>query len=94
MLLFSHKVVSDSFVIPQTACQGPLCPWNFPAKNTGVDCLSFFRGFVQPGDQTCVSYIGRQILTSEPPGKPNIYIFTYYWLLKYINCNTVPCAMQ
>ena len=32
--------------------------------------ISFSRGSSQPTDQTCVSCIGRQIIT-KPPGKPN-----------------------
>ena len=25
-------------------CQAPLCPWNFPGKNTGVCCHSLLQG--------------------------------------------------
>ena len=43
------------FVTPWTiACQAP-CPWDFPGKDTGVDChflLSFCRGSFWPRDQT------------------------------------------
>ena len=34
-----------------------LCPWDFPGKHTGVDCISLSRGSSQSRDQTCISYI-------------------------------------
>ena len=37
-----------------------LCPWNFPGKNTGVDCHALFQGSSWPRDRTWVSCIGRQ----------------------------------
>ena len=39
-----------------------LCPWTSPGKNTGVGCISFFRGSSQPRDRTLISCIGRRIL--------------------------------
>ena len=33
--------------------------------------ISFSRGFSWPGDQTRIFCIGRQIFTTEPPGKPH-----------------------
>jgi len=38
LLLFSHKVISNSFATPWTAAHRLLCPWDFPGKNTGVGC--------------------------------------------------------
>ena len=35
-LLFSHKVMSDSFGTPWPTRF--LCPWAFPGKNTGASC--------------------------------------------------------
>ena len=32
--------------------------------------ISYCKGSFQPRDQTCIFSIGRQSLTSEPPGKP------------------------
>ena len=43
-----------------------LCPWDFPGKNTGVlegAAISSSRESSRPRDRTCVSYIGRQILS-------------------------------
>ena len=42
-----------------------LCPWNFPGKNTGLDCHFLLRGSSRPRGQThvsCVPCIGRWIL--------------------------------
>ena len=41
-----------------------LCSWDFPGKNTGVDChfISFSRGSSRPRDWTQISCIGRRIL--------------------------------
>ena len=37
-MLFSHKVMSDSFAMLRLiACQ-VLCLWDFPGRNTGVGC--------------------------------------------------------
>ena len=38
IILFSRKVVSDSFVTPWTVPARLLCPWDFPSKNTGMGC--------------------------------------------------------
>ena len=47
-----------------------LCPWASPGKNTWVGCLSPLQGIFWPRNQTFISYIGWQIFTTEPPGKP------------------------
>ena len=38
----SRSVMSDS-VTPWTVTHQALCPWNFPGKNTGVDCHSLLQ---------------------------------------------------
>ena len=35
----SRSVVSDSLDPMDCSLPGPLCPWNSPGMNTGVDCL-------------------------------------------------------
>ena len=42
VLVLSHSVGSNSFAAPWTArlC----CPWNFPGKNTGVNCHFLLQG--------------------------------------------------
>ena len=37
-------------------------PWEFPGKNTGVGCYSFFRESSRPRDRTHVSCMGRRLL--------------------------------
>ena len=40
-----------------------LCPWDFPGKNTGMDCHIFlFQGILKPRDQIHVSCTGRWVL--------------------------------
>ena len=44
---------------------GPLCPWNFPGKNTGACCHVLLQEIPQPRDQThvsCIFCISRQVL--------------------------------
>ena len=43
------------FTAPWTvAHQTPLCPWDFPGKNTGVGCHFLLQGIFPPKDQTLV----------------------------------------
>ena len=46
-----------------------LCPWDSAGKNAGVGSHGPSRGFSQPRDWTCVSYISCTA-TLVPPGKP------------------------
>ena len=32
-----------TFATPQTVDHRPFCPWDFPGKNTGVDCHSLLQ---------------------------------------------------
>ena len=46
----------------------PLCPWDFPSKNTGVGCHFFLQGIfpgIEPGSPT----LQAEALPSKPPGK-------------------------
>ena len=46
-------------------------PWDFPGKNTGVDCHFLLQGiFPSPRVQTHVSFIVGRFFTTELPGKP------------------------
>ena len=40
----------------------PLCPWDFPGKNTGVGCHALLQGPSQPRDWTCISCTGKWTL--------------------------------
>ena len=44
VLLFSHSVISDSLGTPWTEPTRPLCPWDFPGKNTVVGCHYLLQG--------------------------------------------------
>ena len=47
-----------------------LCPWDFPGKNTGVDCYSLLQGiFPTQGSNESPALAGR-FFTTEPLGKP------------------------
>ena len=52
-----------------------LCPWNSPAKNTGVGSLPFSRA-LNSRDWTWVSCTATDSLPSEPQAKA---IYTYSW---------------
>ena len=70
--LFSHSAVSISFATPWTvARQAPLCPWDFPGKNTGVG--SHFlpqEDLSNPGLKPMSPALAGGCHTTEPPGKP------------------------
>ena len=44
VLLFSHSVISDSLGTTWTEPTRPLCPWDFPGKNTVVGCHYLLQG--------------------------------------------------
>jgi len=52
-----------------------LCPWDFPGKNTGVDCPSFLqRNLPDPGVKPMSPALAGRFFTTEPPGKS-------FWLI-------------
>ena len=54
-----------------------LCPWDSPGKNTGVGCHSLLQGiFLTQGSNLGLLHC-RQILPSEPPGKPALKLCTH-----------------
>ena len=69
LLLFSHEVVSKSFVAPWNPT-GFSVHWDFPARVLKWVAISFSRGSSQPRDRTHVSSISGGFFTTEPPGKP------------------------
>ena len=54
-----------------------LCPWDFLDKNTGVGCHLFSRGSSWCKDQTCGSYIGKQVLYPWATKEPHTILHTY-----------------
>ena len=77
------------FATPWTvAHQSPLSMRFFFTEEYWSVAISFSRGSSQPRNQTyvsCVSCIGRQILTTEPPGKSTIYYVSILFLKVKIN---------
>ena len=62
MLLFSHSVVSISFVILWTLVSWLLRPWGFPGKNTGVCCHFLLQGIFPTQGLSPSLLLGRGIL--------------------------------
>ena len=60
------------------ACQAPLSSGIFQARILEWVAISFSRRSSRPRDGPRFSYIGRQILYHEPPGKP-VFLFTLLW---------------
>ena len=81
--MLSQSVMSDSFVTPQTAATRLLCPWDFPGKNTGVDCHSLLQGiFLTQGSNLhllCLLHCRQILLPTELSGSPHFsYISEKY----------------
>ena len=60
-MLFSHFIISNSFVTPWTLAHQTL--------SMGLDSHSLLQGISRPMDQTCVSRITGRFFTIEPLGK-------------------------
>ena len=69
--LFHRSVMSDSFATPWTiAHQTPLCPWDFPGKNTEVGCQFFLQGiFPDPGIEPVSPALAGGFFATEPQGQ-------------------------
>ena len=66
-LLFSHKVMSDSFGTPWPTRF--LCPWAFPGKNTGASCHFLPQGIFLTQELNLHLLHCRQILYRWPTGE-------------------------
>jgi len=76
----SQSVMSDSLRLHELWPARVLCPWNFPAKNTGVGCYS--RGSSWPRDQTLISSffcIGRRIRFHWATREALGYMYSISW---------------
>ena len=69
MCVLSHFSHVQLLEIPWTIAHQVLCPWDYPGKNTGVNCHALFQGIFSTQDQTWVSCIAGSFFTAEPPGK-------------------------
>ena len=80
------------FVTPWAiACQ-PLCPWDFPGKNTAVGFHVFLQGiYLTQGSNLCLLHllIAGRFFTTQPPGKVHRLPKhkTYLFPLQGLNCS-------
>ena len=66
----SRSVVSDSLQPHGLQLARLLCPWDFPGKNTGVNCHFLLQGiFPAQGLNLGLLNLQANSLPSEPPGK-------------------------
>ena len=70
LLLFSCPVVSDSATPWTVALSVSSVQGILQTRTPEWVALPFSRGSSRPRDQTCISCTGRQVLYTEPPGKP------------------------
>ena len=70
IFLLSSSAMSNS-VIPWTVATRLLCPWNFPGKNTGVDCHFHLQGIfpIQGSDRKSPVWQAH-LFTTEAPWNP------------------------
>ena len=94
-LLFCCLVIKSClpFAIPWTAaCQAPLCPWDFPGKNTtGLGCHFLLQG-IFPTQQSNLDsrQIHYHLTTREDP----IKIKKYFVTCQYSKKCTVQCPVH
>ena len=79
-MFLSCKVVSNSLVTPGSSVYGI-----FPGENTVLGAISFSKGSSQIQESKLCLLLGRWILITVPPGKPNT-IFSYLLICQQINC--------
>ena len=72
--VLSHSVVSNSLGLHGLQATRLLCPWNFPGKNTEVDCHLFLQGmFLTQGLNLCLLHWQADSLPLSHLGSP-VYV--------------------
>ena len=73
--MFSHKVVSDSFVTPWTIAYQPPLSKGFPRQEywSGLP-FPFLGDLPDSGIEPASPALAGRFFTTEPPGKPNVLI--------------------
>ena len=66
-----------------------LYPWDFPGKNTGMDCHFLLQGIFPTQGLNLVSCIAGGFFTTDPPGKP--FQFLAFTKKAAITFNTSLC---
>ena len=93
MPLFSRSVVSHSLRPHGVQSSRLLCPWDFPGKNTGVDCPFLLEGIFptqgsnphllsllhcrRPGFNSWVQFLGLITGSGRSPGEGNDNLLQY-----------------
>ena len=83
--LTRRSVMSDPLWLHVTVATRPLCPWDFPGKNTGVGCHSLLQGiFLIQGltlhllhwqtDSLPLSHLGSPAFMSSSPNWPPVLL--------------------
>ena len=62
-MCISHSVMSDSLQYHGLQPSRLLSPWDFPGKNTGVDCHSLLQGMFPTQGLNLVSHIASRLFT-------------------------------
>jgi len=62
------------FVTPWSVNCHILCPWDFPGKNTRVDCHFLLQGIFLIQGLTCSLALVGRFFTTEPPGNNKDHI--------------------
>ena len=80
----SHSIMSD-FVTPWTAATRILCPWNSPARNTGVGSRSLLQGIFLTQELNLGLLHHRQILCHLSPQESPIICTVMHFQLFEMN---------
>ena len=75
VVVVSRSVLSDSLRVRELSPARPLCPWDFPGKNTGMGCHFLLQGISPPQgwNPRLLHWLegwGGWFFTTEPPVMP------------------------
>ena len=68
-VFFNCSVVSNSFAAHGLKPTTLLCPWDFPGKNTRVDCHFLLQEISLTQGSIHVSCTAGRFVTAKPPGE-------------------------
>ena len=69
----------------------PLCPWNFPGKNTGVGCRFLLQG-IFPIQGLNLPALQADPLVFAPPGKPPAQMWAHLHVGQHIHVQMHMCV--
>ena len=79
--LLSCSVVSDSFPSHGLQSGRLLCPWEFPGKNTGVDCHFLLQGIVLIKIEPTTPTMAVGFFTTVSPGTSTSFKYFIYMMM-------------